>query len=381
MTTAHRTDAASISPVETRNGMVVLSGHGIRIAVERGHLCLEDGIADERRAARFSRATAFFKRLVIIGHTGFVTLEALRWLHDIGAAFIQIDSDGQLICCSSPPGFDDARLRRAQALALSNGLDLEISRDLIQRKLSGQLQVLQKLRESNSAAEIRALIENLSQPQNIEALRAVEAQGAIIYWKAWQLIEVAFVHKDRGRVPEHWLEFGGRASLNSGNPRKATNPANAMLNYLYAVLESEARVAALSMGLDPGIGLMHADLRSRDSLACDLMESVRPKVDAFLLDFLKGRAFKKTDFFETREGICRVMPAITKQLMTTGPLWAKELGPIVESVALTLFDEHSRRSDWQRKSRHNSMPTLLTQANRSRGRNARPMMLSSADSE
>src|SRR5208283_3225566 len=88
--------------------------------------------------------------------------------------------------------------------------------------------------------------------------------------------------------------------------------------------ESEARIAAWSMGLEPGIG----DLRSRDSLACDLMEAVRPKVDAFLLDFLKSRAFKKIDFFETREGICRVMPTVTQQLMMTGQAWAKELGPV-----------------------------------------------------
>lgn len=351
----------------SRTGILTLSGHGIRVSLDRGHLCFEDGIGDERRSGRFSRASAGLKRLVVIGHSGFVTLEALRWLHDIGAAFIQIDSDGQLISCTSPPGLDDARLRRAQALALSSGLDLEISRDLIRRKLVGQLQVIQKLRDSNSAFEISAVIEKLPEPQTIDALRTVESQAAVIYWKSWALIDLTFVQKDRDRVPEHWLEFGGRASLNSGNPRKATNPPNAMLNYLYAVLESESRIAALSMGLDPGIGFMHLDLRNRDSLACDLMEAVRPKVDAFLLDFLKGRAFKKADFFETREGLCRVMPSVTAALMTTGPIWAKELGPIVERVALMLFDSKSRRADLGRRSLR-KIPTVLTQINRIRGR-------------
>ena len=118
----------------------------------------------------------------------------------------------------------------------------------------------------------------------------------------------------------------------------------------------------------PGIGIMHADLQSRDSLACDLMEPVRPTVDAFLLDFLKGRAFKKNEFFETREGVCRLMPSLTKELMTTGPRWAKDLGPVVEGVARRLFDANSRRSDSERKSRHHTIPTLLTEPNRSRGR-------------
>ena len=32
-----------------------------------------------------------------------------------------------------------------------------------------------------------------------------------------------------------------------------------MLNYLYAILESEATIAAHRMGFDPTLGLMHAD--------------------------------------------------------------------------------------------------------------------------
>ena len=60
-----------------------------------------------------------------------------------------------------------------------------------------------------------------------------------------------------------------------------------MLNCLYALLESEARLAPAALGLDPGIGVLHKDTRTRDSLACDLMEPIRPKVDAFLLDWLR----------------------------------------------------------------------------------------------
>jgi CRISPR-associated endonuclease Cas1 len=357
------------SRFQAPGAVLILTGYGIRVFVERGHLCFEDGAGRHRRSGRLPRIGHDLKRVVVLGHAGNITFEALRWLHDVGAAFIQIDHDGQLISCTSPPGLDDARLRRAQAMARSSGLDLEISRSLIRQKLLGQLQVVKKLRDSDSAAQIGAIIEKLSPPQTIDSLRMIEAQAAIIYWKAWELIGVIFVQKDKDRVPEHWLEFGGRASLVTGNPRKATNPISAILNYLYSILESEARIAALSMGLDPGIGLMHADQRSRDSLACDLMEPVRPKVDSFVLDFLKNRAFKKIDFFETREGICRVMPSVSRELMTTGPIWAKELGPVVEHVALTLFDSKYRPTAGDRKSLH-TIPTVLTQANRTSGRAA-----------
>ena len=60
-----------------------------------------------------------------------------------------------------------------------------------------------------------------------------------------------------------------------------------------------------AMGLDPGIGLLHADTPNRDSLACDLMEVCRPKVDAFVLHWLQSEPLRKSDFWEDRNGNCR----------------------------------------------------------------------------
>jgi CRISPR-associated endonuclease Cas1 len=181
----------------------------------------------------------------------------------------------------------------------------------------------------------------------------LESQAAVDYWGAWRDLDVVFVQRDYDRVPEHWRTFGVRRSLITGNPRKATNPVNAILNYLYLILEAEARIAVLTLGLDPGIGVMHADLKARDSLVCDLMEAVRPKVDEYMLSFLESCAFKKNDFFETCEGVCRLMPPISLDLVQTGPRWSMELGPVAEFVAKSLIAD---------------TPTLMTESNRRAGR-------------
>nr|MDP2577561.1 CRISPR-associated endonuclease Cas1 [Candidatus Palauibacterales bacterium] len=94
-----------------------------------------------------------------------------------------------------------------------------------------------------------------------------------------------------------------------------------MLNYLYAILEAESRIAALAVGCDPGLGILHADQQVRDSLACDLMEPVRPLVDRYLIELLQARTFRRTDFFETRKGVCRVLPPVTHLLAETAELW------------------------------------------------------------
>jgi hypothetical protein len=41
-----------------------------------------------------------------------------------------------------------------------------------------------------------------------------------------------------GRVPLHWQVFDSRASSLTKSCRLAVTPPNAMLNYLYAILES-----------------------------------------------------------------------------------------------------------------------------------------------
>jgi hypothetical protein len=139
-------------------------------------------------------------------------------------------------------------------------------------------------------------------------------------------------------VPEHWRTVGGRTSPLTGGPRLAANPVNALLNYLYAVLEGEAAIAARVVGLDPGLGVLHADQDGRDSLAADLMEPVRPKVDRFVLDLLADRYFAAADFYETRQGVCRVTPALGRDLAATSPVWARAVGRVAEDVARLLTD-------------------------------------------
>src|SRR5690349_21214024 len=101
---ATRSDSRFSNPHVSPDGLLVLNGYGVRVSVERRHLCFEDGFGGERRSGRLSRATAGLKRLVVIGHTGFITFEAMRWLHDVGAAFVHIDADGVLINASAPLG-------------------------------------------------------------------------------------------------------------------------------------------------------------------------------------------------------------------------------------------------------------------------------------
>src|SRR5438105_4297411 len=298
-------------PQISKVGVLTLYGYGIRVTMQAGHLQIEDGIGPERHRFRLPRVNHRLKRLVCIGDDGFITLSALRWLSDVGASFAMVDRLGKVRVVTGPVSPSEARLRRSQALAMSNGRAVPIARELIAAKLNGQETVLRdKLKDVSKANAIASLRENLSTSETIEAIRAIESHAALEYWSAWFDVPVLFPRKDAQRVPTHWLRFGTRHSPLTGGPRLAVNPANALLNYTNAVAESECRLAAVACGLDPGLGFIHTDTANRDSLALDLVETIRPTIEAWLLNWILSEPLRRVDSVESSDGNCRITSAL-----------------------------------------------------------------------
>jgi hypothetical protein len=202
----------------------------------------------------------------------------------------------------------------------------------------------------------------LAQASTVDELLIAERDAALAYWAAWAPLPVRFRPSEAGRLAVHWTTFGQRSSAFGSGPRLAINPANALLNYLYAILAAETRVALMALGLDPALAIVHADYRARDSFALDVMEAIRPDVDRYVLDLLERRVFRAHDFHETRRGVCRLLSPVTKQLAETAPTWGGLIAPVAEQVAATLAEAPGSRID--------RLTTPLTNANRQAGRAA-----------
>src|SRR5258706_5560912 len=335
----------NFTEITPRQGLVTLFGYGINVHVDRGHLTIREGIGTQQRFARFPRVGHGLKRLVVIGSDGLVSLAALRWLADQSAAFVMLDRLGEVLATTGPVHPSDARLRRAQSLAEDSGAAMRIAVELIRRKLLAQERVVREQFQNAVSAEIIANQRHaLEGAKSKEDIRRYEAYGALAYWRAWHELPVQFSQSDSQRVPQHWLTFGSRVSPLTKSPRLAVNPPNAMPNYLYAILESEARLAISALGLDPGIGVLHSDARTRDSLASDLMEPVRPQVDEFLLDRLRCAPLQRKWFFEERNGNCRLNGEFAAQLSETSKLCRQALGPFAELMLRTLWSGSSSTS-------------------------------------
>lgn len=110
-----------------------------------------------------------------------------------------------------------------------------------------------------------------------------EAQAARSYWP-----------RLAAALPPDWR-------FESRSRRPAQDPFNAALNYLYGMLYPVVEGAVFAAGLDPYMGLLHAEEYDRPALAFDLIEPFRPWVDALLLD-LCGSQRLDLRHFEARDG-------------------------------------------------------------------------------
>ncbi len=346
------------SPI-SKSGVLTLSGFGVRVRVRNAHLEVEDGVGMERRTLRLPRVNNGLKRLVCISEDGFATFSALKWLADVGASFTMLDRNGKVLFVTGPTASSESRLRRSQALAVGNGVGLEMCRRLIDAKLEGQERVLREQVNDSATADVVANFrDRLSTAQTAEGVRLLEAHAALAYFGAWRNIPVLWPKADLRKIPDHWRTVGSRHSPLSGGPRLAVTPVHGILNFCFALLESASRLAVCALGLDAGLGVgLHTDTANRDSLALDVLEPVRPQVESWVLRWISTEPLRRADFYETATGNCRLMSHLCAKLSETSPIWGKLVAPWAEYVARTLWERASGSSN-------RSLPTHLTQQHR-----------------
>jgi len=133
-----------------------------------------------------------------------------------------------------------------------------------------------------------------------------------------------------------------------------------MLNLAYSLLECEARVALATVGLDAGMAFgLHTDQRGRANAAVDLMESARATADEAVLGVIGVRAFRRADFHELPNGVCRIAPELARSFIEAWvPSLSEAVGPHAERGAAMLAEDAGV----------GRLPTRLTGSNRSAGR-------------
>src|SRR6185437_5789258 len=168
----------------------------------------------------------------------------------------------------------DARIRMAQYQATLDPAAAAVLAALwVQGKLRAQQRTLalalaarpeHRHRLTQAAAGLGEMRARAVAALGLDSLRGLEGAGAAAYFPAFALLFAPA------------LGFSGR------NRRPPRDPVNAALSLAYTLLHFEAVRAAQAAGLDPLLGTLHQPAYGRESLACDLIEPLRPRLDAWV---------------------------------------------------------------------------------------------------
>jgi hypothetical protein len=100
------------------------------------------------------------------------------------------------------------------------------------------------------------------------------------------------------------------------------------------------------------------------------MEICRPRgVDAFVLNWLQSEPLRKSDFWEDRNGNCRIASSLATKLCETSGVWRKQVAPVAEYVAQELWAPVSKPTSTSNVTRQ-LIATRLTQRNKREAKGA-----------
>lgn len=261
-------------------------------------LQLRDGVIELRADDERLRCVParLVERVVLRADTQLssATLAALADL-DIGLVALG-GRGGQRVAhlLGTPAG--DARARIAQCQRLADEPWASAwCRQVVRAKLRSQTRLLQRARNEradlrkplgDALATLQRVLERLPAAADRASLRGLEGAGAAAYFKGYVTL---FAES---------LGFQGRRR------RPPPDPVNAGLSLGYTLLQSQAVQACWGAGLDPMLGFLHTPVHGRASLACDLVEPWRTRVDDWVWQQFRSRELRPEHFGRDGAGAC-----------------------------------------------------------------------------
>lgn len=264
---------------------LVFDTKGLEISRLRGLFCVEapDGA---KRTISPNKVSSIAITQSCTLHSGAVELAAA---HEIPIYFL--NAIGKVTARMDAPNFQSIATLRRQQVQFADGP--EASRwvtGLYLLKTEGQVENLERMQKKHPAT---SPIKRIAQKANEIALlplkeagpkiMAMEAAIARQYWQALAL----------------WLP--PECDFEKRSRRPAQDPFNAALNYYYGMLYTVVETGIFAAGLDPHLGLLHADEYNKPVLAFDFIEPFRPWADWLLIEqYREGKV--KASFFSKIPG-------------------------------------------------------------------------------
>lgn len=225
---------------------------------------------------------------------------------------------------------NDASRRIAQfRMSQDPNFCLRVSKKLMEKKLKGQIAFLETIFKEDFRHRflvghrqrfVKECLEKIPVCTDQASLRGLEGVAAREYFTA--LAET---------LPKS-LGFKGR------NRKPPKDPFNVVLSLGYTLLQAEASIALYGAGLDPYVGFYHTIDFGRESLACDIVEALRPEVDRFALICFREKTLRPEDFTTADDGSCLLGKAGRERFYPAWEPCVEELRRQLTAAARDLVD-------------------------------------------
>lgn len=315
---------------------LILCGHGVSMRIENGALVIRDGFTHypqkQAQFRHFPRDLDLPTRILLLDGSGTLSFDVLSWLAEQGVALARVKWTGEVATVASGTGYaaDREKVQWQHDTRADEIKRLAFAADIIRQKVIASIGTLEAQFETSRSREIaiekaRAGADRLCRETftDINAIFAIEGECASAYFTAWTGMPLNWIGTGRRPIPLGWQTYSGRSSFAAGvkpENRSASHPVNAILNYAYAVKVAQMQIQAIADGYDPSLGIMHNGRRGKPALILDLIEPLRPVVDAVILKLVRDRRFSSADFVIRSDGVCRLSPQLARtvaQLIAT----------------------------------------------------------------
>ena len=229
---------------------LLISGFGTSVNVERRRLIISNKLQGTQLEIWPHQAQ--FDSLVLDGHCGTISFEALRWLLKNGISLITLNWNGNLLSATLPKETASANLRvRQYERYLDDSFRRKVAQSILDEKIRKSLDLLLKLSSYYPILDRDSIVKSFEATRqtfrNRPELLTYEGNIAILYWTEMQKIFSRL-------YPE--FNFTNRNGRRHSWNMNASDEVNALLNYGYALLEAQVRRTVNSVGLDTTMGFL-----------------------------------------------------------------------------------------------------------------------------
>lgn len=156
---------------------------------------------------------------------------------------------------------------------------LLLARTLCEHRIRLNLRLLQASIPSTSLQQqLQQALSRLASATCLASLRGIEGAAQRLMFAHW-----------RAQLP---LSLG----FEKRQRRPPKDPVNSLLSLTSSLLLQDAIRECTAVGLDPYLGFYHRTVSGRHSLACDLLETLRPKLEQWVMQLFINQQFDRRHF-------------------------------------------------------------------------------------